>query len=205
MRVRGLVATCLAALAGAILTAALAGAALAQTPGSPTVLDTLFRKLQEATDPVAAQTLEQAIWEQWTLLPEPAQRGLMFKGIGEMQNRDLAGAVVTFTKLIEIAPDLPEGWNKRATAHWLRGDYPASIKDICETLKREPRHFGALSGLGMIRAEMGENGRAVAAFEMAKKANPHIGGIDAEIARLRALGGEPSDDPLGCGQQTAGR
>jgi tetratricopeptide (TPR) repeat protein len=201
MRVKSLVATCLAALAGAMLVFA----ALAQTPGSPTVLDTLFRKLQDATDPVTAQTLEQAIWEQWTLLPEPAQRALMFKGIGEMQGRDLAGAVATFSKLIEIAPDLPEGWNKRATVHWLRGDYPASIKDICETLKREPRHFGALSGLGMIRAEMGENGRAVAAFEMAKKHNPHIGGLDAEIARLRALGGDPPDDPLGCGQQTAGR
>ena len=201
MRVKSLVATCLAAVAGAILTVA----ALAQSPGSPTVLDTLFRKLQEATDPVTAQTLEHAIWEQWTLLPEPTQRELMLKGIDEMQSRDLAGAVATFTRLIEIAPELPEGWNKRATAHWLRGDYPASIKDICETLKREPRHFGALSGLGMIRAEMGENGRAIAAFEMAKKANPHIGGIDAEIARLRALGGEPSDDPLGCGQQTAGR
>ena len=201
MRVKSLVATCLAGVAGAILTVA----ALAQSPGSPTVLDTLFRKLQEATDPVTAQTLEHAIWEQWTLLPEPTQRELMFKGIGEMQSRDLAGAVATFTRLIEIAPELPEGWNKRATAHWLRGDYPASIRDICETLKREPRHFGALSGLGMIRAEMGENGRAIAAFEMAKKANPHIGGIDAEIARLRALGGEPSDDPLGCGQQTAGR
>ena len=201
MRVKSLVATCLAALAGAMLVVA----ALAQSPGSPTVLDTLFRKLQEATDPVTAQTLEQAIWEQWTLLPEPTQRTLMFKGMGEMQNRDFAGAVATFTELIEIAPDLPEGWNKRATVHWLRGDYPASIKDICETLKREPRHFGALSGLGMIRAEMGENGRAVAAFEMAKKANPHIGGIDAEIARLRALGGDPPEDPLGCGRQTAGR
>ena len=101
------------------------------------MLDTLFRKLQEATDPVTAQTLEQAIWEQWTLLPEPTQRTLMFKGMGEMQNRDFAGAV--------------------------------------------------------------------AAFEMAKKANPHIGGIDAEIARLRALGGDPPEDPLGCGRQTAGR
>jgi tetratricopeptide (TPR) repeat protein len=196
-----LFAACLAALVGAML----AFAASAQTKGGPTVLDTLFGKLQETTDPVAAHTLEQAIWEQWTLPPEPGQRALMFKGIGEMQARDFASAVATFSKLIEIAPDLPEGWNKRATVHWLRGDYPASLKDICETLKREPRHFGALSGLGMIRAEMGENGRAIAAFQMAKKHNPHIGGIDAEIARLKALGGEPPEDPLGCSQQTAGR
>jgi Flp pilus assembly protein TadD len=169
-------------------------------------LDTLFRKLHEATDPVAAQTIEQAIWETWTLLPDPAQRELMFKGIGQMQGRDLVGATATFSKLIELAPELPEGWNKRATVYWLRGDFAASIKDICETLKREPRHFGALSGLGMIRAEMGENGRAIAAFQMAKKANPHIGGIDQEVARLRAMGGgDMPEDPLGCGDRTAGR
>jgi len=197
---RRFIATCVAATCGAMLMVA----AMAQSSGGQ-VLDTLFRKLQEATDPVAAQTIEQAIWETWTLLPDPAQRELMFKGIGQMQSRDFAGATETFSKLIEIAPDLPEGWNKRATVYWLRGDFPSSLKDICETLRREPRHFGALSGLGMIRAEMGENGRAIAAFQMAKKHNPHIGGVDAEIARLKALGGDPPDDPLGCGERTAGR
>ena len=201
MRVRRLIAACAAALGGAILVMG----AWAQSPGSKAMLDNLFRKLQETTDPVAAQTIEQAIWETWTLPADPDQRELMIKGIGQMQGRDLVGATTTFTKLIEIAPELPEGWNKRATVHWLRGNFKASIADICETLKREPRHFGALSGLGMIRAEMGENGRAVAAFQMAKKHNPHIGGIDAEIARLRALGGDPSDDPLGCGDRTASR
>jgi Flp pilus assembly protein TadD len=203
MRVKSLLASCIVAIVGAMLVFG----ATAQNSGSQALLDTLFQKLQEATDPVSAQTLEQAIWEQWTLLPDPTQRALMIRGMNEMQNREFRHAVETFSKLIEIAPDLPEGWNKRATVHWLLGDFPASIKDICETLKREPRHFGALSGLGMIRAEMGENGRAVAAFEMAKKANPHIGGIDAEIARLRALGGnEAESDPLGCGPaRTASR
>ena len=55
-------------------------------------------------------------------------------------------------------------------------------------MKREPRHFGAYSGLGMIRAQMGEHARAVAAFELAKKYNPHIVGIDAEIERQKARG-----------------
>jgi Flp pilus assembly protein TadD len=201
MRMKRFLAACLAAFTGAMLVMG----AWAQSPGSQAVLDTLFRKLQEATDPVVAQTIEQAIWETWTLLPDPVHRELMFKGIGQMQSRDLVGATATFSKLIEIAPELPEGWNKRATVHWLRGDFSSSIKDICETLKREPRHFGALSGLGMIRAEMGENGRAIAAFQMAKKANPHIGGIDQEIVRLRALGGDPPSDPLDCGDRTAGR
>jgi tetratricopeptide (TPR) repeat protein len=195
------VRTCLAALVGVMLAANV----LAQNAGSGTVLDTLFAKLQTATDPVAIQSLEAAIWEQWIMVPDPRQRELMMRGIAEMQQRQLEASIATFTKLIEIAPDLSEAWNKRATAYWLMGNFQASLADICETVKREPRHFGAYSGLGMIRAEMGENARAVAAFELARKHNPHIGGIDAEIQRLKALGGDVPADPLDCGQRTAGR
>jgi tetratricopeptide (TPR) repeat protein len=188
--------TCLAALLGLMLGAV----ALAQNSGSESMLDTLFRKLQEASDPVAVQNLEAAIWEMWTMPPDAGQRTLMVQGIAQMQAADLNGALATFNELVKTAPDLSEAWNKRATVQWLRGDFPASVKDICETLKREPRHFGALSGLGMIRAEMNEPARAVAAFELARKYNPHIVGIDAEIARLKEMGGEVSaTDPLGCG------
>jgi tetratricopeptide (TPR) repeat protein len=193
--------TCLAALLGLMLGANV----LAQNGGSSTMLDTLFAKLQTATDPMAIQSLEGAIWEQWVLVPDGPQRELMMRGIAEMQQRQLKQSVETFSKLIEIAPELSEAWNKRATAYWLLGNFPASLNDICETVKREPRHFGAYSGLGMIRAEMGEYPRAVAAFELAKKHNPHIVGIDDEIARLKAMGGDTPADPLGCSQRTAGR
>ena len=193
--------TCLAALLGLMLGTNV----LAQNGGSSTMLDTLFAKLQTATDPTAIQSLEAAIWEQWIMVSEGSQRELMMRGIVEMQQHQLKQSVETFSKLIEIAPELSEAWNKRATAYWLLGNFPASLNDICETVKREPRHFGAYSGLGMIRAEMGEYPRAVAAFELAKKHNPHIVGIDDEIARLKALGGDTPADPLGCTQRTAGR
>ena len=192
--------TCLAALLGVMLGTNV----LAQNGGSSTMLDTLFAKLQTATDPVAIQSLEAAIWEQWVVVPDGPQRELMMRGIAEMQQRQLQQSVETFSKLIEIAPELSEAWNKRATAYWLLGNFPASLDDICETIKREPRHFGAYSGLGMIRAEMGEYPRAVAAFELAKKHNPHIVGIDDEIERLKAMGGDKPADPLGCTQRTAG-
>jgi tetratricopeptide (TPR) repeat protein len=179
---------------------------LAQNAGSGTVLDTLFAKLQAATDPSAIQSLEAAIWEQWVMVPDMSQQAQMMQGMAEMQQRQFQASVDTFTRLIQAAPDLSEAWNKRATAHWLMGNFKASLADICETVKREPRHFGAYSGLGMIRAEMGENGRAVAAFELARRWNPHIMGIDGEIERLKALGGVVGDeDPLGCGQQVADR
>ena len=192
---------CLAALLGLML----AANALAQNAGSGLMLDTLFIKLREATDPSAIRTLEAAIWEQWVMVPDMNQRALMMRGIAEMQQQELKASIETFTRLIEMAPDLSEAWNKRATAHWLMGNFPASLADICETVKREPRHFGAYSGLGMIRAEMGENARAVAAFELARQWNPHIVGIDAEIERLKALDGDVPADPLGCGQRIAGR
>ena len=192
---------CLAALLGLMLGTNV----LAQNGGSNTMLDTLFAKLQTATDPMAIQSLEAAIWEQWVIVPDGPQRELMMRGIAEMQQRQLKQSVETFSKLIEIAPDLSEAWNKRATAYWLLGNFPASLNDICETVRREPRHFGAYSGLGMIRAEMGEYPRAVAAFELAKKHNPHIVGIDDEITRLKAMGGDSPADPLGCSQRTAGR
>jgi tetratricopeptide (TPR) repeat protein len=193
--------TCLAALLGLMLGLN----ALAQNSGSSTMLDTLFAKLQTATDPMAIQSLEAAIWEQWIMVPDGPQRELMLRGIIEMQQQQLRQSVETFSKLIEIAPELSEAWNKRATAYWLLGNFPASLADICETVRREPRHFGAYSGLGMIRAEMGEYPRAVAAFELAKKHNPHIVGIDDEIARLKAMGGDKPADPLGCTERTAGR
>ncbi|MBS0518450.1 MAG: tetratricopeptide repeat protein [Proteobacteria bacterium] len=198
--------SCLAGVLGLMLAVNVLAQSVDSDKGRAAVLDTLFAKLQSTTDPVAAQTLEQAIWEQWTMVPDPAQRELMLRGIAEMQQQQLQSAVATFTRLIAIAPELSEAWNKRATVYWLLGDFPASIADICETVKREPRHFGAYSGLGMIRAQMGEPARAVAAFELARKFNPHIVGIEEEIERLRALAGnEVSDDPLGCGQRTAGR
>jgi Flp pilus assembly protein TadD len=199
------VRSCIAGLLGLMLAANVQAQTPIRQDGEATVLDTLFSKLKTTTDPIAAEALEQAIWEQWTMVPNPAQRELMLRGIVEMQQQDLQDALATFTRLIAIAPDLPEAWNKRATVQWLLGNLAASISDICETVKREPRHFGAYSGLGMIRAQMGEPARAVAAFELARKYNPHITGIDDEIARLRALGGDVPADPLGCDQRTAGR
>ncbi|CAN5877245.1 hypothetical protein BH11PSE3_BH11PSE3_27380 [soil metagenome] len=192
---------CLAALLGLML----GFNVLAQNSGSNTMLDTLFGKLQTATDPAAIQALEAAIWEQWTMVPDAGQRELMMRGIAEMQQSQLKASVETFSKLIEVAPNTSEAWNKRATAYWLLGNFPASLSDICETLRQEPRHFGAYSGLGMIRAEMGEYSRAVAAFELARKYNPHITGIEDEIDRLKAMGGDAPSDPLGCSQRTAGR
>ena len=73
----------------------------AQNKGSSPVLDTLFDRLQTATDPFAIQSLEAAIWEQWTMVPDLQQRQMMLRGIAEMQHQELKSAAETFTRLIE--------------------------------------------------------------------------------------------------------
>src|SRR4051812_32774109 len=82
-----------------------------QNKGSSLMLDTLFDKLQTATDPFAIQSLEAAIWEQWMMVPGDAERQLMMRGIAEMEQQELESAAVTFTRLIDMSPELSEAWN----------------------------------------------------------------------------------------------
>ena len=76
--------------------------------------------------------------------------------------------------MVEIKPDYVEAWNRRATVHFLKKDYGASLADIRQVLAREPRHFGALSGLGLIMQELGEEKRALDVFRRAMELHPHI-------------------------------
>jgi tetratricopeptide (TPR) repeat protein len=148
-------------------------------------VDRLFERLDATDDPVAAEALQAAIWESWTFSEDPAEMQLMLEGIRQMGQRRLDESVATFTRLIALNPDRTEAWNKRATAHWLNDDHAASMADIAEVLKREPRHFGALSGMGMILTESGDFNGAVKAYEAALKANKHLTGLRDEIDRLK--------------------
>ena len=148
-------------------------------------LDGLFERLKTITDPLQARLLVQAIWETWTASEDPALDALMARGLSQMQQRDLDGAVATFTTLIEKAPDFAEAWNKRATVHWMRGDHDASVADIQKTVALEPRHFGAWSGLGMIFEERQQYEPAIRAYEECLKHNPHAEGLRAHIEDLK--------------------
>jgi len=171
-------------------------------PELPRRLTALFKDLARP-DPARppGETLD-LIWALWISHPDAEAAGSMAAAVEALAAEDFDTAAGILDGLVVRRPRWSEAWNKRATAHWLIGNFPASLADICETVKREPRHFGAYSGLGMIRAEMGENARAVAALELARKWNPHIVGIVGEIERLKALGtGEGGvADPLGCGR-----
>jgi len=154
-------------------------------------LDALFARLQ-ATDSVAEATrIQDQIWAIWMQSDEPADNETMMFGVTAMGLRQLEVALQAFDRLVAQAPDFAEAWNKRATVRFMMGDMLASAADVERTLALEPRHFGALSGLGMIFEAIGEPRGAIEAYERAIAVNPHLTGLREHIEALRgSLAGE---------------
>jgi tetratricopeptide (TPR) repeat protein len=150
-------------------------------------LDGLFIMLKETSDPYNAIGVENAIWIIWHETDNQGAAELLADGTAAMHSGSYDRALELFDNLIAEAPDFAEGWNKRATVQYLRGDYEASLADIDETLKREPRHFGALSGRGLVYTEMGQPAEAVSAFEEALEIHPSLRGARANLEALRRL------------------
>ncbi|MCW5620195.1 MAG: tetratricopeptide repeat protein [Burkholderiales bacterium] len=128
---------------------------------------------------------ERAIWSVWLRSGDEDVDALLRKGIAHMEARQMGAAVDAFTRVIERRPDFAEGWNKRATAYFLMGDYDQSLKDCDETLERNPNHFGALSGCGAIYARREELEHALEFFERALALNPNLEGVEVGLALVR--------------------
>ena len=92
-----------------------------------------------------------------------------------------------FSVIIDVAPNWAEGWNKRATVLYLMGKYQDSLNDIDEVLKRESRHFGALSGQGLIHIEMKNYEKAIKSYEAVQKIYPSINSAKVTIPQLKKL------------------
>jgi tetratricopeptide (TPR) repeat protein len=110
----------------------------------------------------------------------------MARGSEALARRDHLEARDAFDELVRRAPDFAEGWNKRATLHFVAGDYRASVEDIRRTLALEPRHFGALSGLGLIYLAVDRPKAAARSFEAALAIHPHLSGARAQVEMLKA-------------------
>ena len=148
-------------------------------------LDSLFGHLKEASDPQEARFIEGLIWGIWSQHDDDAIVALMRNGEAAMVRNDYTGAIRAFDQVIAIAPEYAEGWNKRATVRYLIGDYRASLADIAETLAREPRHFGALSGRGLVYSALERPEDALESFEAALKVNPQMIGPRVNVEALR--------------------
>jgi len=171
-------------LASALVILVLAAGASAGRPEGPR-LDGLFAALKQAPNADEARIVEAAIWQLWTVTGEAETDGLMARGIVALQTGDFTQALAAFDRLVAKAPDFPEGWNKRATVHYLMGNFDSSVADIGKTLELEPRHFGALSGLGLIYLAVGNEGAAAKAFEMALSVHPHLPAAAKFIETIR--------------------
>ena len=149
-------------------------------------LDRLFEELQRTGDAAEADRLTNEIWQRW-VAHDSDQRAdeLMRSGMGLMNRGLLAQAEQVFSTLIDTRPDFAEAWNKRATIRFLRGDDVGSRQDIIRVIDLEPRHFGALSGLGMIHMRTGDLQAALQALEAALRVNPHLDQAVDITARLR--------------------
>ena len=137
-------------------------------------LDTLFELLHETENPRVGEQITQQIWIVWREVDSENAGTLMDRGIRDMRLQRYDQALITFNKVVEIAPAYAEGWNKRATLLFLMGDYVGSVADIKRTLALEPRHFGAWSGLGLIHTHLDNDAAALRAFEQALEINPHL-------------------------------
>jgi len=148
-------------------------------------LDELFMRLQTTADAQEAELIEGLIWTLWFQSGDPDTDRLLASGNDAMGAGRYDEALARFSRVIERDPTFAEGWNRRATLHYLMGNFDASVRDIQETLAREPRHFGALSGLGLINTALERWDSAVKAYEEALRVNPFLSGAGSNIEDLR--------------------
>ncbi len=147
-------------------------------------LDELFQRLHDADTVEESVPIQNMIWTIWTESGSDTIALLMEKGIGAMQQRDFDIALTMFNSIVEIKPDFAEGWNKRATLYYLMGRHDKSLKDIDRVIKLEPRHFGALSGAGLVNMALKRPEAALKAFKRALDANPHMPSAQARVKML---------------------
>jgi tetratricopeptide (TPR) repeat protein len=137
-------------------------------------LDFLFEALKVAPDAESAKLVEGRIWALWLASGSDTTDLLMTRAKTAADQKDNNLAIELLNAVIEMRPDYVEAWNRRATLYFMNKDYTASLADIRQVLAREPRHFGALSGLGIIMQEFGEEKLALQAFRKALEVNPYL-------------------------------
>jgi tetratricopeptide (TPR) repeat protein len=137
-------------------------------------LDFLFGALKAAPDETSAKHVEARIWAIWLQTPSDTAALLMMRAKAAMDAQQTDVALKLLDAVIKLRPDYVEAWNRRATLYYLQNDYARSLADIEQVLVREPRHFGALAGLGMIMQDIGDDKRALDAFRKALAVNPHL-------------------------------
>ena len=147
-------------------------------------LDFLFGALKVAPDDDSARLVENRIWALWLASGSDTANLLMTRARTAVEAKDLDLALQLLDALIKIKPDYVEAWNRRATVHYMRKEFAPALADIRQVLRLEPRHFGAMSGLGMILHEFGDDRHALVVFRRALEINPHLQKIPELVKTL---------------------
>jgi len=164
------------------------GNVLAESKDRDIRLNQLFEQLKKSNNASLAFEIEMKIWNIWST--HPTHDNLtqsLAKGSGLMSKGELEAAYKIFSTIIESTPDWAEGWNKRATVLYLMGRYQESLKDIDEVLKRESRHFGALSGQGLVHIKLKNYEKAIESYEAVQKIYPSISSAKVMIPQLKKI------------------
>ncbi len=148
-------------------------------------LDTLFDALRIAPDAEIAKAIEERIWSVWMVSGSDTCSLLMGRMKAAADDKDYELAIKLLDAVIELKPGYTEAWNRRATIYYMQKDYGHALADIREVLVREPRHFGALSGLGLILQEIGDDKHALEAYRKALAVDPHLEHIGDVVKTLR--------------------
>ena len=128
-------------------------------------LNNLFKKLNQTENQEEIRELIANIWDIWYEVDDPKVIEYFEKGIQAIRIRNYPLAIRFFNNLIEEDPNFAEGWNKRATVHFMMGNFDQSMQDIIKTLELEPRHFGALDGMGLIFIHQGQFQQAIDVYD----------------------------------------
>ena len=142
-------------------------------------LNKLFNQLKNNSNVSMAFEVEKKIWEIWSIHPSNNRKGyrlteLLAQGSLLIAKQELNKAYEIFSQIILVDPNWSEAWNKRATVLYLLGRYQQSQKDIDEVLKLEKRHFGALSGQGLVQTELKNYEKAINSYKEVQKIYPSM-------------------------------
>ena len=148
-------------------------------------LDFLFSALKVAPDDTSAKAIEERIWALWVVSRSDTTNLLMSRVKTALDAHETDLALKLLDAVIKVKPDYVEAWNKRATLYYLKKDYGHALADLREVLKREPRHFGALSGLGLILQDIGDDKQALEVYRRALAVYPRLQRIPDLVNKLK--------------------
>ncbi len=139
-------------------------------------------------DRTLAATAEALLWKSWCRSGDSEVDRIFRAGVEALEQGHLDAAEESFDRVIQLAPDFAEGWNKRATVRYMRKNFTGSIADWQETLARNPNHFGACSGQGLCHMALNEYREAAICFSRALEIHPHLTAVRHNLALARAEG-----------------